>query len=386
MNAKDLESIKLDRSKFMADGAKYFKLFEKHIPTRMSGNVLLLSIGNLDCLDMLMSLNKDAKYTVVENSRIIKCLSKLFDSEFDIEGKENDGLDLYNIIKDLDMKFDCIIMNPPYQRNLHLKILAEAIKHLKDEKSVCVNLSPVLWLEDPHAHMKSKSNLFKFDNSIVHKCEQLDVVDKDIANQLFNAGLFANLGIYVCKKNAKGIDSKNFWKRNFEDWEVKVFDKVYALKTHIEDKCENNKRDGIRVPIAFIAGNRGTLPIYKDIAYVVDGMKDGKDWTKCKNNGGYEKEEGIPIPISIKFATEVEAQNFYDSWKTTFCKWLSKRFLFDQNIQLRFLPFLGDAINTRTGLKGYTSEWTDEDLYKFFNITSEEQKVIEETMAKYAAK
>ena len=288
--------------------------------------------------------------------------------------------------KECDMKFDCIIMNPPYQRNLHLKILAEAIKHLKDEKSVCVNLSPVLWLEDPHAHMKSKSNLFKFDNSIVHKCEQLDVVDKDIANQLFNTGLFANLGIYVCKKNAKGIDSKNFWKRNFEDWEVKVFDKVYALKTHIEDKCENNKRDGIRVPIAFIAGNRGTLPIYKDIAYVVDGMKDGKDWTKCKNNGGYEKEEGIPIPISIKFATEVEAQNFYDSWKTTFCKWLSKRFLFDQHIQLRFLPFLGDAINPRTGLKGYTGEWTDEDLVLYFNISPEEQKVIEETMSKYAAK
>ena len=170
---------------------------------------------------------------------------------------------------------------------------------------------------------------------------------------------------------------------NFEDWEVKVFDKVYALKTHIEDKCENNKRDGIRVPIAFIAGNRGTLPIYKDIAYVVDGMKDGKDWTKCKNNGGYEKEEGIPIPISIKFATEVEAQNFYDSWKTTFCKWLSKRFLFDQHIQLRFLPFLGDAINPRTGLKGYTGEWTDNDIYKFFNIKPEEQKVIEETMEKY---
>ena len=288
--------------------------------------------------------------------------------------------------KECDMKFDCIIMNPPSQRNLHLKILAEAIKHLKDEKSVCVNLSPVLWLEDPHAHMKSKSNLFKFDNSIVHKCEQLDVVDKDIANQLFNTGLFANLGIYVCKKNAKGIDSKNFWKRNFEDWEVKVFDKVYALKTHIEDKCENNKRDGIRVPIAFIAGNRGTLPIYKDIAYVVDGMKDGKDWTKCKNNGGYEKEEGIPIPISIKFATEVEAQNFYDSWKTTFCKWLSKRFLFDQHIQLRFLPFLGDAINPRTGLKGYTGEWTDEDLVLYFNITPEEQKIIEETMAKYETK
>ena len=231
--------------------------------------------------------------------------------------------------------------------------------------------------------MKPKSNLFKFDNSIIHRCEHIEVIDKYTANKMFNTGLFANLGLYICKKNAKSIDSKNFWKRNFEDWEIELFDKVYALKTHLEDKCETNKSDGIRVPIAFIAGNRGTLPIYKDIAYVVDGMKDGKDWTKCKNNGGYEKEEGIPIPFSIKFETEVEAQHFYDSWKTTFCKWLSKRYLFNQNIQLKFLPWLGDDINPRTGLKGYKGEWTDEDFYKYFNIIPEEQKVIEETMKKY---
>jgi hypothetical protein len=270
------------------------------------------------------------------------------------------------------MKFDCIIMNPPYKRNLHLKILAEAIKHLKDD-GVCVNLSPVLWIEDPHAHKKSKSNLFKFEKSISDNCKALEVVDTRTANELFNIGLYANLGIYVCKKDAKGLDSKNFWKRNFEDWEVKLFEKVYAMKTHIVDKRDKHKRDGIRVPIAFIAGYRGTLPIYKDLAYVIDGMKDGKDWTKCKNFGGYKKEEGIGIPVSIKFSTELEAQNFYDSWKTTFLKWLSKRFLFDQNIQLQFLPWMSD----------YTQPWTDTRFYKFFNITPEEQKIIEETMEKY---
>ena len=272
------------------------------------------------------------------------------------------------------MKFDCIIMNPPYQRNLHLKILAEAIKHLKDDKSVCVNLSPILWIEDPHAHMKQKSNLFKFRTSIIDKCYKLEVIDKHLANEQFNIGLYSNLGIYACKKTAKGIDSLNFWKRNFEDWEIKLFDKIYAMPTHIANKCDNDKRDGIRVPIAFIAGNRGTLPIYKDIVYVTDGYnKNGIDWTKCKNNGGYEKKEGIPIPFSIKFNTENEAQNFYDSWNTTFSKWLSRRFLFDQHIQLQFLPWMED----------YSKPWDDARFYKFFNITPEEQKVIEETIAKY---
>ena len=101
MNAvEDIDSMRTYRSKLMADGAKYFELFEKYIPTGISGNVLIMSIGNLDCLDKMMSLNKDAKYTVVENSRIIKCLSKLFDGAFDIDAIENNGLDLLNIIKE----------------------------------------------------------------------------------------------------------------------------------------------------------------------------------------------------------------------------------------------------------------------------------------------
>ena len=39
------------------------------------------------------------------------------------------------------MKFDHVIMNPPYHRNLHLKILNEAINHSDD----IVNLSPIRW-------------------------------------------------------------------------------------------------------------------------------------------------------------------------------------------------------------------------------------------------
>ena len=48
------------------------------------------------------------------------------------------------------MHFDKIIMNPPYCRNLHLKILREAMKH-GDE---IVNLSPIRWLQDPLAEYK----------------------------------------------------------------------------------------------------------------------------------------------------------------------------------------------------------------------------------------
>ena len=68
------------------------------------------------------------------------------------------------------MKFDCIIMNPPYKRNLHLKILAEAIKRLKDDDSKVVNLSPVRWLQDPLAKYKKNCDLKRFDLDFICAC------------------------------------------------------------------------------------------------------------------------------------------------------------------------------------------------------------------------
>ena len=95
------------------------------------------------------------------------------------------------------MKFDCIIMNPPYMRNLHLKILAEAIKHLKDENSKVINLSPVRWLQDPLAKYKKNCYLKRFESKIIQHIISLDTFDNSKTNQLFNIDT-GTLGIYVC--------------------------------------------------------------------------------------------------------------------------------------------------------------------------------------------
>ena len=99
-------------------------------------------------------------------------------------------------------------MNPPYMRNLHLKILAEAIKHLKDEKSVCVNLSPVRWLQDPLAKYKKASDLKRFEESVAKHIESLDIIDATKAQSLFLMWIYENIGIYVCS-NIGGYDYNN---------------------------------------------------------------------------------------------------------------------------------------------------------------------------------
>ena len=47
------------------------------------------------------------------------------------------------------------------------------------------------------------------------------------------------------------------------------------------------------------------------------------------------------------------------------------------------VPGDNKIINYMFRMSDYTQPWTDERFYKFFNITPDEQKIIEETMAKY---
>src|SRR5574344_295637 len=270
-------------------------------------------------------------------------------------------VDNVNIIKETTMHFDHIIMNPPYDGNLHLKILQEAMKHSDD----VVNLSPIRWLQDPLAEYKKRSDWFRFED-IREKIEDIEIISAKDANKLFGIVAFIDLGIYSVTPEG-GRDLANFWKEVRKPAEVMMIEKLIAMKDNLLNHIEKQKLDGIRVPLTDIGGNRGYKPVYKELAYVVDGKKDGKDWTKCKNMGGYEKPEGSALPLSVKFASAAEAKNFYDVFYTKFGSWLCDITHTQQNLQTSILPWLSD----------YTHPWTDEMLYKFFGLTPEEIKEIE---------
>ena len=259
------------------------------------------------------------------------------------------------------MKFDHIIMNPPYCRNLHLKILNESVMHSDD----VVNLSPIRWLQDPLAERKRNSDFNKFENIRDH-IDSVDIVPSRDAQRAFSIEIFSDLGIYHLTDTG-GFNTKEFWKTVRTPTQVMMLSRLMQLKDTVADHTDKNKRDGIRVPLTNMGGNRGCRNVYKELAYVIDGCKDGKDWTKCKNMGGYEKPEGCPLPLSIKFNTVVEAQNFYNSFFTKFYTWLCNITKAQQNLNPGLLPWLGD----------YTHEWTDKMLYEYFNLTPEEISIIE---------
>ena len=112
------------------------------------------------------------------------------------------------------------------------------------------------------------------------------------------------------------------------------------------------------------------------------GCKDEFDCITSKidlvlNKKGHEGKE-------VYFNTKEEAMNFFKTLNLRFLKFARYLGCYSKHDFNKGLPWLGDSVNPRTSLKGYQGEWTDADLYKFFDINPEEQKVIEDTMAKYA--
>ena len=205
-------------------------------------------------------------------------------------------------------KFDVVLMNPPYDKNLHLKFLRKCINIAK----YSINISPINWVQDPFAKDK-RSTLKQYEDVAKHidSITQIDVTMKS----LFDIKAFSNHGIYVLIDTETNFDYKNHWELYRSDAEKSILQKVcFSKKTkYISDVVEKNQRDGIRVMIGDIGGNRGTSPVYKDIVYTIDGNVGDKDWTECKNMGGYPKLKNSPLPNSIKFDTIKEAENFWNS-------------------------------------------------------------------------
>lgn len=254
--------------------------------------------------------------------------------------------------------FDVTIMNPPYNKNTHLKILDT----IRNYSSKIINISPVRWLTDPFASLK-KSTLRSYETLAKH-INSINIIESRDASALFGIQIYSDVAIYeISEDENPNFDYFNFWKITKTPIQVSLIDKIINnKKTKLRDVIEHSINDGIRVPVTDIAGNRGCLPTYKDICYCVDGYVDGKLWHACKNNGGYEK-EGEMIPNSIKFENIPDAVNFYNSYQNLLeLKGICRLTVQQQHIQTFVLPFLDD----------YSHPITKEDIKKYYNFTDDE--------------
>ena len=264
------------------------------------------------------------------------------------------------------MKFDHIIMNPPYCRNLHLKILNEAICYSDD----IVNLSPIRWLQDPIAEYKKNSDWKKFENVREH-IESIEVISAKDATALFSAGFIMNLGVYhtTDKGGWSGFDRNSIIKKVIESDCVgipvtsykNVNKKCFALLKGVDG---TSHADRGQKPDGFI--------LRKEVhygKYFIDGIStNGKTLAECKESNVMATNGNINEWRVVEFDTENEVQNFYTFTKTKFVRYIYiNEGTGTLNPQHKFLPFMHD----------YTHAWTDKDLYEYFNLTPEEISTIE---------
>ena len=272
------------------------------------------------------------------------------------------------------MKFDCIIMNPPYQQNLHLKILAEALKYLKNDKSICVNLSPVGWLTDPVAKLKKNSKYNYFEETVSKHINSLDMLDAKVMSETFSIALWSGLGVYVCEKSSDNTLYESVAKNEkgkcwslVEKIGIPLFTKTIPNVCSVFDAFSKNTSLPYWIKCSRVHGHTGCKDEFDCITPKIELVLNKK---------GHEGKE-------VYFSTKEEAINFFKTLNLRFFKFVKYLGCYSKHDFNKGLPFFGDAINPRTGLKGYQGEWLDKDLYRYFKLTDDEIKIIEETMEKY---
>ena len=237
------------------------------------------------------------------------------------------------------MKFDHIIMNPPYCRNLHLKILNEAICYSDD----IVNLSPIRWLQDPLAEYKKNSDWKKFENIRFH-IESLEIIYSETANKLFNIK-FGDLGIYHITENGGWVNNIN---------------KIKSFACKMLQKAADKS-------IMDIATEEGWRGEYKGIFGVINShYGDTNHFIKNDYNlfceGRYTNTNKV-----LFFNTEQERLAMFSYLSSKLMNAFAKEVRVNQRVPWQSVPVLPD----------YTHPWTDKDLYEYFNLTPEEIALIE---------
>ena len=245
------------------------------------------------------------------------------------------------------MNFDHIIMNPPYDKNLHLKILSEAMKHSTD----VVNLSPNFY-----------EDYKKLDG--VPVASYIDVIPRDEASTLFGGiQLPFNLSI---QHYVRGQEDKTLLTR-FMSEDYKKFSKIQFEKSFKDVFVSDYDGKGIFVPLKLMTAtwDKNKDHIVDKIGILVDGKTLDGTYYKDARNRNKDRPCG-----GIKFDTLEEAKAFVSYTESSFfIRWV-KAFHTNSRYILSEYPFMPT----------YTHPWTDEMLYEYFDLTEKEIKEIEKSI------
>lgn len=259
--------------------------------------------------------------------------------------KWTNKLKFTKVFEKMGMKFDVAIMNPPYDRNLHLKILEAVIPHAEK----VINISPVRWLQDPFAPYLTRSDYCKFENNVSKHIKDLEVIPAKNATELFQEASFTmNLGIYTC-------DSEGGWNYRHDD---PLVNKIVHKTMENSWEPFNVKRQMNNPQKQFVLNT----PEFGN-PFMANTYQRALQCQQTKTLCGGRKS------CIFSFDTDAERHNFFNCYNHPFMHWQASLWKADAHIYCEKIPYFSD----------YTHPWKLKDFFAWFELTKAEQsRVIQE--------
>jgi 16S rRNA G966 N2-methylase RsmD len=346
----------------------------------------ILVLFNIEFLQVLVEerkINPKNIYYIADNELEYLSAIKIFKVQ-SYKLSDSSVPALKKLIAGIDMKFDVVFSNPPYNRGIDIKIINEII----DAVDEFIIVHPSSWLLD----RKNKTSAFvNFKTKIDKKIESFELFN---GNPIFNIGLYVPCVITHYKKNHSGDAVVNYFDEQFYESDINeitkfgsnwnkfvkgfynvVVDYMIQNSGSVWNKnVKSHDNTHFYCQLASIRGhviqNSHGKEIVKDDFYTMC-MKDNE------NKGVRIKDlqkPGNPIP-TFEFGTELERDNFIKYLKTDFARFCLS--LLKNNCDLsvgnmELIPWLD-----------FTEEWDDDKLFAKFDVSQELQDYIKDFLPDY---
>lgn len=211
-------------------------------------------------------------------------------------------------------KFDYCIMNPPYCRSLHLRVLEAVSKHVEKE---IVNLSPIVnYVTRKNAF--SDMHIKKFNEQpLKDHCKNIERLSLNTMARLFRVGPTNTIGIQHYVLNEK----YDITPTTFVPGDAELIRKIMSIAMKDSVKLHTDGRYILN--ISPVHGHQ---------------EEDSKD-KFCIMNSTWEAQLATKGKTTIRFDSETDAHDFYVFWMSKYGIQLTKLWKCDIHIHTQYIPY-----------------------------------------------
>jgi len=363
----------------------------------LSGTIMLGLLGSLEMYKNIIETRvEDNSIVYIFDTKLVNFYTKNIYIKniqiYTVNIKEDDFKDFTVKLKNMP-KFDFIIQNPPYNKTLHLDFFNKGLDLLSDTGKMII-IEPSTWLIDLRQNIaEKKSSQMKKYIALKERIKgHVSKVIIDNYHNEFNVGLYVPFAItYIDNKKQNNISFNLFGiKSTVKD--INDCNKIGSLKliksifNKISDH-DNMKNHSSNITV----GSDNYYLRYMSII-TAHGYNSSPDKVETKFGTFYgtfvtpccHKHDNdfyyniIPLtaaknPSGCVYGTKQELENWkHYVFNNSLPLFINICLTIDQhNNSLPYVPWLVDK------------QYTDEEIYKMFDFTDEEIKLIETTIKKY---